>query len=294
MKTGIGLTHFLIGLFLSLSIVGLSSSARAASVSGVAGVIVNDGAQVYDKPNFDAKVIGRLHEGRKVRVSKGETGSYTKFHKIKVGKRFGYISSMDVAVAGGRAPASNRSKGVTGGSVDVSHSKKHHKPKLPVFFSKFFGLSVGIAQYRESISGVDAQTNLLIYGIKFTGPDVLITGPVIDFNFDIHYGAPSYYNSLSTIQPSGFLIMTDALFMLPFLQRQDFSGLFGVGPLITYSSFRVFNGGQSQELSELNIGASFMTGFVYRMGDVAVRAEAKYYVEKRSYPGALLSLQTVF
>ena len=236
--------------------------------------------QVYVAPDFDSKVIGRLKPGTRVRVSRQTTGKFYKFHKVVMGRRVGYIADNEVAI-GNRAVASTTS----------SDRPRKRRETKPVYFSRFVGVLVGTTELKEGITGVDASDQLLIYGLKITGPDVLMGTPM-DLNFALHYGAPKYYDKLSSVRPAGFILYTDALLLLPWLQRQNFAGLFGVGPLLVYSDFQVVNGGRAQSLSTLNIGASFMAGVVYRFSRVGLRLEGKYFLEKQSAKAIQVGLQT--
>lgn len=264
---------------LILICVGLfaSSVAGAQQQSGVAAIVQTDGAQVYTQPDFDADVIATLPAGQKIRVSKGVTGQMAKFHKVKVGNRYGYIVDIDVVTegaakkkrAGAKAPA----------------KAKHDRPRkdLPVFFSRYVGVLVGQSEFKEDIPGVDASTNLLTYGLKIVGPDVILSGPIIDFNLALHYGAPSYYDKLSSVKPAGYLVFTDMLLLMPFYQAHNTAGLLGAGPLGVLSSFRVVSANKAQDLTTFNVGLSLMAGFAFRFGPVGLRLEGKYLIEKQSY-----------
>lgn len=257
-----------------------SPALLAAPKGGVAAVVRGENVQVYSAPDFDSKVIGRFRTGARIRVSRGTTGNYYKFHKVIVGKRAGYVADNEVAV-GDRAIA----------STSPAEKTRRRKTKS-VYFSRFVGALVGTTEFKESISGVDASDQLLIYGLKITGPDMLFAAAVVDLNIALHYGAPKYYNKLSAVGPSGFVLYTDALLLLPWLQRQNFAGLFGIGPLLVYSDFNVVNNSRAQSLSTLNIGASLMAGGVYRIGSVGLRLEGKYFLEKQYSKALQFSLQT--
>jgi hypothetical protein len=114
----------------------------------------------------------------------------------------------------------------------------------------------------------------------------------MDLNFALHYGAPSYYQALSSTSPSGFLLITDGLFLVPFLQNQDSMAYLGFGPMVLLSDFKVTNDHRQMDLSTLNIGAAFSLGAGVRIEHAALRIEGKYYIEKQSYYALQLALQT--
>lgn len=282
-----------------------SPPARAAGAQpksaggGVVAVVTTDGALVLVKPDHDASVIAQYEAGKKIRVSKGTTSGAEKFRKVRVGNRIGYIADIDVRI--GDAP-----DGVDDdGSVHARErqakrnrkkpsAKKDQPHDEPIFFSRFVGLIIGVSEFKEDISGVDASAAMPFYGLKITGPDTILNGPVMDFNLLLHYGAPSYYDALSATKPSGFVILTDLLMHFPLTQGQNGLASFGLGPMLMFSQFTVFNGGRSQSLSELNLGLSLSLGFSYRISRVAFGLEGKYFVEKHSYRGLFATLQTQY
>lgn len=311
MANGVGLLLFTLVLGMavpSAAAGGSSPSARSASTKsassdGVMATVTTDGALVLMKPDPDSSVIVQLEAGKKIRVSKGTTSGEVKFRKVRFGGRIGYIADIDVRI--GDAPdagdegAAKSSDSASAGAGKKARKKKEasrkkHRPNDPVYFSRFVGLIVGFSEFKEGISGVDASTSMVFYGLKITGPDTIVNGPVMDFNLLLHYGAPSYYDALSATKPSGFVILTDALLKLPILQGQN--GLFalGIGPMFMFSQFAVVNGGRNQSLTELNLGLSLSLGVTYRISRVALGLEGKYYVEKNSYRGLFASVQSQF
>ena len=276
-----------------------TASRKPASTapSGVEGVVQTENAQVYSLPDFDAPVIATLQAGQKVRVSKGLTGSYVKFHKVRVGPKIGYIVDIDVSVDGQRsvdAKSLNKRKKSRGKNRDNAKKDPPPHEAKPLYFSRYVGLTVGAVQYKEGISGVDANDTLLMYGLKITGPDTLLKGPVLDFNLTLHNGAPSYYNALSKVKPGGFVLFTDVLIEVPFFQRLNSSAVLGFGPLLVYSSFQVLNANRSQSLTSVNLGVSAMVGYAVRFGSVSLRLEGKYLVEKQSYKALQASILSEF
>ncbi|MES2854933.1 MAG: SH3 domain-containing protein [Bdellovibrionota bacterium] len=272
----------------------LGSSAEAQKKSpSVKAVVVTDGAQIYAKPDFDANVIGSLKAGKSVTISRGKIGEFAKFHKIKSGKVTGYIADIDVRSGALPAPQKKKFKDAKARDKQASNKTKEKDPtKDPLYFSRFFGLTLGSVIFKEGISGVDSKANLVTYGFRVTGPDVIMSGAVIDWNLILHYGAPSYYNSLSSTTPGGFVLWTDAHFLLPFFGKHDAMGYFGIGPMLAFSSFKLTNGGEARDLTALNIGLSTSLGGAFRFGKYAVRLEGKYFIEKQAYPGLQLSLQS--
>jgi hypothetical protein len=133
-----------------------------------------------------------------------------------------------------------------------------------------------------------------VYGLKISGPDVLFNGPVMDINLLLHYGAPSYYGPISATQANGFVLFTDAMFVLPLFQRDDGMVFISAGPLLVLSKFGVLNTGRLMDLDSINAGIDGAIGGAVRIEKIALRVEAKYYLEKQSYKAFLASIQTQF
>ena len=352
----VGALVVLIGLSVSE---GAARKARSKSSKGVPAVVKTNGALVYREPDFDAEVIGSLKAGQKIQASRGTTGEFAQFYKMRAGVLIGYVADIDVEVGagagaeGGETPSSissmdskastgkrhaksrlpsNKSKsksssrepdgelGASSGksaeksseksdekSIDKSRTKrngndrkkersdrKKKRKQVPLYFTRSVGASLGYTLFREGINGVDAKEGLLTYGLKVTGPDVFFDGPVMDINIVLHYGAPGYYGQFSSTKPSGFVLWSDALLLIPFSQKQNSMIYLGAGPLLVLSNFKVTNSNRPMDLTALNLGLSFSLGGGVRFGNVTVRLEGKYFLEKKSYQGILTSLQTEF
>ncbi len=274
--------------------------------NGLAATVRTDGAMVYAKPDFDSDVLATLKQNEKIRVSDGTIGDFAKFHKVRAGVVLGYIAEIDVQVegaakkrdhkrgAGKGKTADGRSDGKT--KDDKAPKKKFKDEHLPILFTKYIGLLIGTSEYAESINGLDAKDNLLMYGLKITGPDILLSGPIMDVNIAFHYGAPSYYAPLAAAgtKPSGFILQADTLLLLPFFQRDTVMGTFGLGPMIKFSTIGITSGTDPRSLTELDFGLSLAGGFAFKIYKFALRLEGKYMIEKHTERMFQLGLQQQF
>ncbi len=276
-----------------------SSSAFSATVakksgvvqtSGVAAKVRTDGAIVYSKPDFDSEVLATLSEGQPVRVSKTTTGDFAKFHKVRAGPVLGYIAEIDIQIEGATKKRTHK----RGEKKSAEKKKKREEPDSPMMFSRFVGLLVGQVSFRESVEGADGEESLTVYGLKISGPDVVLDGPIMDLNILLHYGAPAYYGQYSTAPPTGFLLLIDPVVLLPFMNRQNGMVYLGAGPVLSISSFKTVDVNGPVDRSAMHIGASFSLGAGFRIEKVAVRFEGKYYLERQSYKGMQLSIQSQF
>jgi hypothetical protein len=277
--------------------------ASGAKGGGVAATITTEEALVYSRPDFDASVIATLSYGRQVRVSRTTIGRVAKFHRVRIGGRTGYIVDIDLSIAGAKSAAAAERKSQKQAASRAAGKKKKsaNEPSKdkdprdrPIYFARFVGVLGGALSFKEDVSGQENSASLAIYGLKITGPDVVFEGPVLDINLALHYGAPDYYDSLSSIKPAGFLLLTDTLILLPLLQGHNGMMFLGFGPLVTYSSFRIVRNNRLEELTRFGVGGSLSIGSAFRYENIAFRLEGKYYLETKSHQSIQASIQTGF
>lgn len=304
-------------VFLSLFLVSLSVMAKTKSrapaaatktdatkpdvtkPSGRIAVVVAAESQIYEQPDLDAKVVTVAKRGMKIPVSKGMRGEYAKFFRTRVNGKIGWILTIDIRSVAeakkvftkARAAAYKPGPFATESEGD---DEKEAKEREPFAFTRSVSFVVGQSEYKESVGGADYSANLLNYGLKLTGPDVLLTGPLMDVNLLLHYGAPSYYSDLSSTKPSGFVMWMDANLLLPIRARENYMIGIGAGPLLVMSNMQTTQGAQDNNTWKFNFGFDLeLTGGI-RFGDFCVRLEGKYYFEKKSYRQVQLALGTVF
>ncbi len=288
-----------------------SKKKKSATVgASQAAVVKTDSVTVYSKPDFDAPAISYLSAGQNVRVSKRQYGSVQKFFKLRLPNgKMGYVSTIDVNRAGGddesdqangKDKDKEKEKGTGKDKADDQENKSRqaryrHEMDKPMIFNRWIGLLGGSLAFKEKIKGAKGEDELIIYGLKVSGPDILLEGPIMDLNLFLHIGAPDYYNDLSKIKPTGFVFMTDALLIFPLTNGQNSSVYFGGGPLFKFSSFKYINlAGAPKNPQQFALGGSGVIGLGLRMGGVALRGEAKYIAERTTQIVYQLSLQTFY
>ncbi len=267
------------------------------------GVVVVGEAQVYTAPDLDSKVIAVVPGGTKLPLSKGITGEYAKFRKTRVKGKIGWISSLDVkteveveklkAVAKAKSKGKPRSR--KGPFADDAKDSDGNEDGGELFvFTRSVGLAVGLAEYKESINGGDYSANLLTYGLKLTGADVLLGGALMDVNVLFHYGAPEYYDRLSITKPTGFISWFDFNLLLPVMMREHSMIGIGLGPLLVLSNISTMDANQTYSMWALNAGVTAEVMAGVRFGSVALRLDGKYWFERQSYRQLQFAVQTVF
>lgn len=275
------------------------SAVKPTKAKGNFGVVVTPGAQVYEKPDLDAPVIAVVSEGVRLPISKGTRGEYAKFHRTRVKGKIGWIITIDVKPdhVAAKVLSEKRAEAMKPGPF-ANDPKENGEPKEgskePFAFSRSVNFAIGMADYKEEIAGQTRTANVLTYGLKIVGPDVLLTGPVMDINIMMHYGAPEYYNALSSVKPSGFLLWTDANFLFPVRMREDHMIAVGAGPMLILSNMQASQGEQNYSMMGLNIGATVEVVAGARLGDFTLFVDGKYIFEKKIYRQVTMSIGTAF
>lgn len=245
-------------------------------------VVTTDGAMVYRKADFDAQVIGYLRSGQKVRISSKLFGGA--FYKVQFKQGvLGFIADTDVEPEGkGRAE---------------SRTAKREIKNKSFIGKRYLGLNVASLNFSEVFNQTSVSDDLIFFGVKFTTPLKLLSGPfVLDTNFLYHHGYPSYYDEGGVRGESGRVALIDASVMYSLFENtnRSFWMYFGAGPLISYSSFVVEISGSKKDLTEVQFGGVLTAGAAVRFGSLAFKFEPKYFFLETSYFGFLGSLQFEF
>ena len=274
---------------------------KAAKTSaGGGGVVVTETTQIYQKPDLDAAVIAVVKRGVHLPISKGTRGDYAKFFRTRVSGKLGWILTTDIkseAVAKKiltQAKAAEYKRGPFAPEPDEAAPKGKNREKEMFMFTKSVSFAIGMNDYKESINGSDYTANLLTYGMKLTGPDIFLTGPLMDVNLLLHYGAPDYYNQLSKTKPSGFILWTDANLLLPLMLKQDTLIGIGAGPILVISNIQASQGTQDYGMWSFNVGADIELTAGIRFDEFCIRIDGKYIFENKTYKQIQLSLGTIF
>lgn len=271
--------------------------------SALTGVVIAEEAQVYADADLDSEVIGVVPGGTRLTLSKGTRGEYAKFRKTRIKGKIGWISSLDVKTedeikklkAKAKAKSKGKPRSSKGPFADEEKSPERDEAGGELFvFTRSVGLAVGMAEYKESINGGDYSANLLTYGLKLTGTDVLLGGALMDVNILFHYGAPEYYDRLSVTKPTGFISWMDFNLLLPVMMREDSLIGIGLGPLLVLSNMSASDSNQTYSMWALNAGVTAEVTAGVRFGEVALRLDGKYWFERQTYRQLQIALQTVF
>ncbi len=293
---------------------------------------VSEDTEIFEEPTFDSEVIAEVAEGTRVPISKGSTGNeFGRFRKTRVDGKIGWIPINKVRADGVKTPVipkgdladpeprprtpKESGSGKGGATAGTSGAPKTPPKATPTpqtgqstssrdsrrkvereiyLLTRYVGLSVGSLEFREGIGGRDRTANVTTYGFKVSGPDTVLPGGVTDWNFHFHYGAPSYYDELSSVKPSGFLLMTDVSMLLPLRFDEDSALVLGAGPLLVMSSLQASQGSRRYDMFSMGAGLALSLGAGWRWGDHGLRIEGRYLVERKIHRGLMAHWQIAY
>lgn len=264
--------------------------------------VITDGAAVYSKADFDSPVQDYLSYQTAVIISKrpyAGAGGLGLFHRVKYnGNKMGYITDTDIRVvkAGGggeaSAPPEDKKK-----NPSKAWEDEDGPGKAPLYLTRFFGGALAQVKFTERYSGRRLSDNMLMYGLRMTGPGTLFDGPPLDFNFWFSLQKPKYMNEFAASQPTGFLLFGDVMAMLPLIDSGNWLVSYGIGLMYVYTRYSIpvknstTNETGNFDSQEFRMGVDFDFGVARRIGKALVRGDIKYYYEKSQYVGYLLSVQ---
>lgn len=268
--------------------------------------VITPEANVYQAADFDSPVLGHLKAGTVWNISKEVTGA---FYQIRVRDNLiGYVCDVDVKagkpIVKGRV-SPEKSKPLSGSTPEKKEPAS--KKERPFEYTDFWGIELASIRFRENTMGLRPTDQLSFYGLQFSGPNIVFDGYTTEFNALVSLGAPRYYQQATGNDTSGFIFLTDFLFIQNRNLSRDVMFFFGFGPMFKFSKFEVAlncdaglcngttTGTLPESLTDMSLGAVFDTGITQRLStSFALRAELQYYWEKLQYYGFSLSGQFSF
>ncbi len=253
-------------------------------------------AHVFKEPNFDSDVLAVLSEGKIYPVSRQKVNKA--FYRIRIRPGLvGYISDADVKPL--FSLPSQKPPPKSGSRIDAE--KMPEKNKRSFQYIQYVGGQYSLINFKEDTMGVQRQDRRSFFGLKLSGPDLVVEGAFqTDVNFQFSNGAPSYYESLTGNSADGWIMLMDFRWQTYSPLGRDVLTFLGFGPMLRYSKFNVSltdavtGRSTSYSLEDIAMGAVFNLGGALRLGSIALRGEFQYYWEKLQYLGGGLSLQFAF
>jgi hypothetical protein len=304
---------FAFGVCAAFSAASPVSAQTKPANSWVRAQVITDGAAVYSKPDFDSPVQDYLSYQTQVIVSKrpyAGVGGLGLFHRIHYGNKNGFITDTDIRVVRGKdsEKASEDKEKDKEKDKDKERDKKKSKAfekeddegKPPLYLTRYLGGTFALVKFTEKFEGHRLSDNMGMYGMRMMGPGTLFDGPPLDFNLWFSLKKPGYLSQFATGTPTGFMLFGDVMAMLPLVDLDKTLVSYGVGLMWVYTrySIPVKNATNQQvgtfDSQEVRIGVDFDLGFGYKFGRWMARADAKYYIEKTTYPGYMLTVMTEY
>ncbi|MCB0351397.1 MAG: hypothetical protein KDD38_09455 [Bdellovibrionales bacterium] len=280
--------------------------------AGQSAVIKVDGSAVYEVPNFDSPVLEYMDRGKQVKISKKiypGIGGLGAFYKIRIKKGFyGYIADTDAEVS--RKGKSSRDGSDDDEDDDENLESETDPTKLQsglfsenvqeegadtFYLTRYIGFAYSSFNYSEVLRNQVETSPVKMLGMKMSGPTGIMGGMPLDMNVLFTTTAPNFYSDISDAT-SGFMLISDALVVLPLYESQRVILYYGFGAMLRYSSWQVKlksqPGKAAIDSQELGLGAAVTGGAALRLGArLVLRADARYYYEKEPYLGYGAALQ---
>lgn len=256
---------------------------------------------VYAQPDFNAPVLAELERGKNYVISKQKFSEL--FYKISVKPGLvGYVSDVEVQIqnSGGVRPKTNpnsvNKKTVNKKTNPRSSVKKEvvtpPKPdtRLPFYATRYRGLIVENMNYAEDTMSKHRTANLTFFGYRVCGFNTLFSGEMsTDASVLVYFGAPKYYEEITGQPASGWIIHTDFTFDTLYPQGKNHLISYGFGPMFKYSHLvaslknttNAFN--TDYPMDDMTLGVLFRLGIAFRINNMSLRSDVKYYIESQRY-----------
>lgn len=276
--------------------------------SGQNAKIKVDGSAVYEAPNFDSPVLEYMDSGKTVKISKKVypgIGGLGAFYKIRLNKGvYGFIADTDVQASSKKnARKNDTDEGdkkledeVNPLQLQPSFENDNVEPEVPdsLYFTHYLGLSYYSYNYAEKINGEIKTSAVSMFGVKRSGPTDMFGGMPLDLNLLFTPTAPGFYDSISS-STSGYMIIGDALIMIPLYESKLSLVYYGLGVMLRHSAWEVKlrnQGGLISNIKETGFGLAGELGAATHIGQkMVLRVDGKYYYEKEKYFSYGVALQ---
>lgn len=233
------------------------------------------------------------------------TGGLGLFHHVRYKDKAGFMADTDIRIFEKESepapaerhtdkPAKTVTKKMHSKAFASSEDEEALRKAEPLYFSRYVGGALAMVNFTEKFSGQKLHDRMTMYGLRMTGPGVLIDGPPIDFNIWLSLQKPGYYSGFTSEPVTGFLLFGDTMVLLPFVEWKNSLINYGPGIMWTYTNYKVKVKNSKFDSQEFRVGLDFGLGYAYRFRPYAVRVDAKYYFEKTQYLGYLVSFQTEY
>ena len=277
---------------------GLAKKRRKRRRRSQPAVVKNNGSAVYLDRSFDAPIIAYMEAGKKVKISRKKykgLGGFGIFFKIKVKKgKVGYIADTDIVPRFKKKIGQKKiSENPLFKDLTNSKKKKRKKPRDPIYFSRYVGLTFSSVNFTETIASKDVSDSLTVFGLRLSGPGTIMEDLPLDTDISVSMAPPSYYEILSDNSvATGLVLIAHTSLMFPLAEWADTLINYSLGLSTVYTSVQFLGGGRNFDSQEFRIGALAGVAANFRFArDYLFKLEAKYFYEKTQYMGYGAALQ---
>lgn len=254
--------------------------------------ISSQGALVYTEAHYNAEIMTTLPRGGVYYISTKNKGP---FYRIRIKKGvMGWISREDLRL--GEVSKEELSKQEElNKQAELTKESSPDRENLPFYGLRHWGFSLDYLNYHEQTMGQKRSAWMPFAGVKWSGTETLMSGPIYIESNILVGGAPSYYQDEPGVSAQGFILIADFLFQTVAPRGKGAYTFYGLGPVLKYSHLNLKAGSQSFLAQEVGLGVVANFGVAFQMGAKwSLRLDAKYYWERERYYGAGLSLGHIF
>lgn len=266
---------------------------------------------VYAQPDFNAPVLAELERGKNYVISKQKFSEL--FYKVSVKPGLvGYVSDVEVQVQGQalrgnvndptvKKNPDNKSNLIKKNAKQKPSVVQASKPdtRKPFYATRYRGLIVESMSYAEDTMSKHRTENLTFFGYRVCGFNTMFSGEMsTDASILLFFGAPKYYQEITGQPATGWILHTDFTFDTLYPQGKNHLISYGFGPMFKYShivaSLKNTTNSYNTDypMDDMNLGVLFRLGLAFRVNNLSIRSDVKYYIEAQRY--FAINLSTLF
>lgn len=263
-----------------------------ASAQNKARVLEAD-TDVYEKPDFDATIIGSVDPEVNFLVSKKPYGAFYKV-KFKDGT-IGYIPDTDLNIEGLGTVKEQPFKGDD--DFDKKNTKRSKREQSGEESPEddtenpninYKGVTFSIINFRENTMGANQVADLPAYGFRYQPMQGNFQSGLA-YDFMVATKAPDYYTDKTGAQTSGAVFWGSAGISNVSALNSNTSLRYGAGPFLRYSYFTVKDATlrpqSNYNLQDLTAGLDFQFGVLLHSRYLTIDLGLRYFWDKESYGG---------
>lgn len=241
---------------------------------------------VYSSSDFNAPVIAELPRGKLLNVSTKKFANVFYFVSVKPGMS-GYVSDSEIQLISKEKKQLQR-RNLKEKPAEKKASKE--KPRKPFYTSRYRGIIVEQMNYAEDTMSQHRTANLTMIGYRVVGMNTLFSGEMsTDASILLYFGAPKYYEEITKEKASGWILHTDFTFDTIYPQSKIHFISYGFGPMFRYSHFvtslRNTTNSYTTDypMDDMTLGVLLRLGLAFRINNISIRSDVKYYIEAQRY-----------